>query len=445
MRILITGGAGYIGGHTLVEALNAGHEAHVVDNLCNSSVESLARVKQLTNRDFGFTRADIRDGAAMRDVVNDFAPEAVIHFAGLKAVGASVSEPLAYFDNNVAGTLALLGALRDSECRRFVFSSSATVYGDPDYLPIDEAHPLRTTNPYGRTKLQIEGILQDLAASDPAWSIALLRYFNPVGAHPSGRIGEDPVGVPDNLLPFVAQVAVGRRDALSVYGDDYDTPDGTGVRDYIHVTDLARAHLAAIDWTARARGCEAFNLGTGRGVSVLEMVEAFSEASGRPIPVRIAPRRPGDVATCFADARKAEAELGWRAELGLDEMCRSAWNWQSRNPERLRFGLKASAAGDHRRNGSRTSRDRPTQAATGPTRAGEEPIRPRTRRFFNCGNGRSGPSASGRCDGPCTPAISTSTARVIPSPCSAALPTRRRPERRTAAISRVARTMPRPS
>ena len=261
MRILITGGAGYIGGHALFEALNAGHEAHVVDNLCNSSVESLARVKQLTNRDFGFTRADIRDGAAMRDVVNDFAPEAVIHFAGLKAVGASVSEPLAYFDNNVAGTLALLGALRDSECRRFVFSSSATVYGDPDYLPIDEAHPLRTTNPYGRTKLQIEGILQDLAASDPAWSIALLRYFNPVGAHPSGRIGEDPVGVPNNLMPFVAQVAVGRRDALGVYGDDYDTPDGTGVRDYIHVTDLARAHLAAIDWSARARGCEAFNLG----------------------------------------------------------------------------------------------------------------------------------------------------------------------------------------
>ena len=333
MRILITGGAGYIGGHALIEALNAGHEAHVVDNLCNSSVESLARVKQLTNRDFGFTRADIRDGAAMRDVVNDFAPEAVIHFAGLKAVGASVSEPLEYFDNNVAGTLALLGALRDSECRRFVFSSSATVYGDPDYLPIDEVHPLRTTNPYGRTKLQIEGILQDLAASDPAWSIALLRYFNPVGAHPSGRIGEDPVGVPNNLMPFVAQVAVGRRDALGVYGDDYDTPDGTGVRDYIHVTDLARAHLAAIDWTARSHGCEAFNLGTGRGVSVLEMVEAFSEASGRPIPVRIAPRRQGDVATCFANASKAEAELGWRAELGLDEMCRSAWHWQSRNPD----------------------------------------------------------------------------------------------------------------
>ena len=268
----------------------------------------------------------------MRDVVNDFAPEAVIHFAGLKAVGASVSEPLAYFDNNVAGTLALLGALRDSECRRFVFSSSATVYGDPDHLPIDEAHPLRTTNPYGRTKLQIEGILQDLAASDPAWSIALLRYFNPVGAHPSGRIGEDPVGVPNNLMPFVAQVAVGRRDALGVYGDDYDTPDGTGVRDYIHVTDLARAHLAAIEWSARARGCEAFNLGTGRGVSVLEMVSAFSKASGRPIPVRIAPRRPGDVATCFADPRKAEAELGWRAELGLEEMCRSAWHWQSQNP-----------------------------------------------------------------------------------------------------------------
>ena len=402
-------------------------------------------MKQLTNRDFGFTRADIRDGAAMRDVVNDFAPEAVIHFAGLKAVGASVSEPLAYFDNNVAGTLALLGALRDSECRRFVFSSSATVYGDPDYLPIDEAHPLRTTNPYGRTKLQIEGILQDLAASDPAWSIALLRYFNPVGAHPSGRIGEDPVGVPDNLMPFVAQVAVGRRDALGVYGDDYDTPDGTGVRDYIHVTDLARAHLAAIDWTARARGCEAFNLGNRKrrlrardGRSVLRGQRASDPGQDRAPPAGrrrdlFRGREEGGGGARLARGTRAGRDVPERVELAVP---------QSR---RLRFGLKASAAGDHRRNGSRTSRDRPTQAATGLTRAGEEPIRPRTRRFFNCGNGRSGPSASGRCDGPCTPAISTSTARVIPSPCSAALPTRRRPERRTAAISRVARTMPRPS
>lgn len=332
MRILVTGGAGYIGGHTLVEVLNAGHEAHVVDNLSNSSAESLARIRLLTNRDFSFTQADIRDGAALRDIVTSFDPEAVIHLAGLKAVGASVSDPLPYFDNNVAGTVALLGALKCSGCRRLAFSSSATVYGNPEYLPIDEAHPLRTTNPYGRTKLQIEGILQDLAFSDLGWSIALLRYFNPVGAHPSGRIGEDPAGMPNNLMPFIAQVAVGRRATLSVFGGDYDTSDGTGVRDYIHVSDLARAHLAAVDRTGHSTGCEPFNLGTGRGVSVLEMVNAFSRVSGRPIPVRIAPRRPGDVAICFADVSKAALELGWRAEKGLDEMCWSTWHWQSQNP-----------------------------------------------------------------------------------------------------------------
>lgn len=341
MRILITGGAGYIGSHTLVEVLNAGHEAHVIDNLANASVEALARVKQLTNRDFGFTRADIRDGAAVAQVVADFAPEAVIHFAGLKAVGESVANPLAYFDANVAGSIALLGALRAAprSCRRFVFSSSATVYGDPDYLPIDEAHPLRTTNPYGRTKLQIEGILQDLAASDPGWSIALLRYFNPVGAHPSGRIGEDPAGVPNNLVPYIAQVAVGRRAALNVFGDDYDTPDGTGVRDYVHVTDLARAHLSAVEWTGGDRGCDAFNLGTGQGCSVREMVRAFTQVSGCPIPTVIAPRRPGDVASCYANADKAAAALGWRAELDIADMCRSVWRWQSQNPE----GYPASA------------------------------------------------------------------------------------------------------
>lgn len=333
MRILITGGAGYIGSHTLVEVLSAGHEAHVIDNFRNASAVALDRVKLLTNRDFGFTEADIRDAAAMRAVAEGFAPEAVIHFAGLKAVGESVADPLGYFDVNVGGTLALLGALQASGCRRFVFSSSATVYGDPDRLPIDESHPLRTTNPYGRTKLQIEGILTDLAAGHPDWTIALLRYFNPVGAHPSGRIGEDPNGVPNNLLPYVAQVAVGRRPALNVFGNDYDTPDGTGVRDYIHVSDLARAHLAAVDWTARSAGCEAFNLGTGQGTSVLEMVRAFGAASGRPIPVNIAPRRPGDVAACYANADKAAAAFGWRAELGVDDMCRSVWNWQSQNPE----------------------------------------------------------------------------------------------------------------
>jgi UDP-glucose 4-epimerase len=333
MRVLITGGAGYIGSHTLVAVLAAGHAAHVVDDLSNAHPEALARVRRLTNRAPGFTVADIRDPVAMAAVVAEFAPEAVIHFAGLKAVGASVAAPLAYFDVNVGGTIALLKALQGSACRRFVVSSSATVYGDTAYLPLDEAHPLRPTNPYGRTKLQIEGILQDLAASDPAWSVATLRYFNPVGAHVSGLIGEDPSGVPNNLVPYIAQVAVGRRPALSVFGDDYDTPDGTGVRDYLHVEDLARAHLAALEWTGRARGWEVFNLGTGRGTSVLEMVRAFEAASGRAVPLVVAPRRPGDVAACWADPGKAAAALGWRAEQGVAEMCRSAWCWQEQNPD----------------------------------------------------------------------------------------------------------------
>lgn len=343
MRILVTGGAGYIGTHTLVEVLAAGHDAHVVDNFANSRPAALTRVRQLSNRDFGFTEADLRDEAALGALVAEVRPEAVIHFAGLKAVGESVSDPLGYFDNNVGGTITLLRVLARSGCRRFVFSSSATVYGDPDYLPIDEAHPLRVANPYGRTKLQIEEILRDLAVADPGWSIALLRYFNPVGAHPSGRIGEDPAGYPNNLMPFITQVAVGRRAALNVFGTDYDTPDGTGVRDYIHVSDLARAHLAAVDWTARGagdgtgdgagRGCEAFNLGTGRGTSVLEMARAFGAAAGREIPLVLAPRRPGDVATCYADPGKARRELGWQAGLGLAEMCASSWHWQSSNPE----------------------------------------------------------------------------------------------------------------
>jgi UDP-glucose 4-epimerase len=340
VRILITGGAGYIGSHTLVEVLNAGHEACVVDNLCNASEEALRRVKLLTNRDFAFFKADIREPNAMAALIRDFQPEAVIHFAALKAVGKSVADPLPYFDNNVYGTIVLLNALKASSCRRFVFSSSATVYGDPDYLPIDEAHPLRVTNPYGRTKLQMEGVLEDLARSDPFWSIALLRYFNPVGAHASGMIGEDPNGIPDNLMPFIAQVAVGRREALNVFGDDYSTPDGSGVRDYIHVVDLARAHLAAVDWCAegqesegQGRGCEAFNLGTGQGTSVLEMAAAFGRACGHEIPVRIAPRRAGDVAAMYADSSKAERTFNWVAELDLDDMCQSSWNWQSNNPQ----------------------------------------------------------------------------------------------------------------
>jgi len=357
MRILVTGGAGYIGSHTLIAVLAAGHEAHVVDNFSNSHPEALARVRRLSNRDFGVTEADLRDKAAMAAVVAGTRPEAVIHFAGLKAVGESVAKPLAYFDNNVGGTVALLEALQASGCRRFVFSSSATVYGDPDHLPINESHPRRATNPYGRTKLQIEEMLEDLAVSDPSWSIALLRYFNPVGAHPSGDIGEDPSGIPNNLMPFIAQVAVGRRPHLNVFGDDYDTPDGTGVRDYIHVTDLARAHLAAVDWAAgnaavdaagdpprgEGRGCEAFNLGTGQGTSVREMVAAFAAAAGRPVPTVTAPRRAGDIAACWADPGKAAAALGWRAELDLAAMCRSTWAWQSRNPGGYRDA--AAAAG----------------------------------------------------------------------------------------------------
>ena len=342
MRILVTGGAGYIGSHTLLAVLAAGHEAHVIDNFSNSHPEALARVRRLSNRDFAVTEADIRDKAAMAAAVAAARPEAVIHFAGLKAVGESVAKPLSYFDVNVGGTVALLEALQAADCRRFVFSSSATVYGDPDYLPIDEGHPRRATNPYGRTKLQIEEMLEDLAASDPSWSIALLRYFNPVGAHPSGDIGEDPAGIPNNLMPFIAQVAVGRRPHLNIFGDDYDTPDGTGVRDYIHVTDLARAHLAAVDWAAGGspgtggRGCQAFNLGTGQGTSVREMVAAFADAAGRPVPTVTAPRRAGDIAACWADPSRAKAALGWRAELGLADMCRSTWAWQSRNPQGYR-------------------------------------------------------------------------------------------------------------
>ncbi len=335
MRILITGGLGYVGSHTVVEVLAAGHQVHVVDNLGSAGMAVHSAIERLTGRECGFTLADIRDAAAMEALIAAFAPEAVIHFAALKAVGESVVRPLEYFDNNVAGTITLLKALQPSACRCFVFSSSATVYGEPAYLPIDEDHPLRVTNPYGRTKLQVEGILEDLARSDPRWSIALLRYFNPVGAHASELMGEDPAGVPDNLLPYIAQVAIGRRPRLTVYGDDYDTADGTGVRDYVHVSDVAEAHLAALQWTAGpvANGCEPFNIGTGQGTSVLEMIHAFSGASGRDIPHVIAPRRPGDVASCYAAAGKAARILGWQAERNVSDMCQSAWHWQRRNPD----------------------------------------------------------------------------------------------------------------
>ena len=358
MKILVTGAAGYIGSHTVLELLEAGHDVVAVDNLCNSSRESLRRVEALTGRSVPFVEADIRDESAMRavltgapgragpDAAGDVAEspesagatvpagdfEAVIHFAGLKAVGESTEQPLAYYENNVGGTIALLRAMDAAGVRRMIFSSSATVYGDPVAVPIPETAPVGSpSNPYGYSKLMIEQILRDLAAADSRWSVALLRYFNPVGAHPSGRIGEDPRGIPNNLVPFISQVAVGRREALSVFGDDYPTPDGTGVRDYIHVVDLARGHLAALEHIKP--NCRVWNLGTGRGYSVYEAVAAFEKAAGREIPIRVAPRRPGDIATCYADPTRARDELGWQAEHDLDAMMRDAWNWQQQNPD----------------------------------------------------------------------------------------------------------------
>ena len=331
MNILVTGGAGYIGSHTCVELLSSGHSVTVVDNLTNSSSVAIERVKRITGRDVRFELADIRDADALDRVLASEQFDAVVHFAGLKAVGESVAEPLRYFENNVTGTLRLLESMGRAGVRRLVFSSSATVYGDPASVPIREDFPLSASNPYGRTKLFIEDILRDLHRSDARWDITLLRYFNPVGAHPSGLIGEDPAGIPNNLMPYVSQVAVGRLERLNVWGSDYPTPDGTGVRDYIHVVDLARGHLAALEAQYEA-GVRAFNLGTGRGFSVLEMISAFEKASGRPVPYTLAPRRPGDVAMCYADASLAHRKLGWAAELGVERMCEDAWRWQSRNP-----------------------------------------------------------------------------------------------------------------
>jgi len=346
MRILITGGAGYIGSHTLLEVLAAGHDALVVDSFRGASPEALERVRHLSGRDFAVMSLDIRATEALAAAVDGFRPDAVIHFAGLKAVGESFRIPLEYFDVNVTGALSLLRVLESTGCRRFVFSSSATVYGHPDYLPVDEMHPRRAISPYGRSKLHIEEILEDLAAGDGQWCIALLRYFNPVGAHPSGSIGEDPAGIPNNLMPIIAQVAVGRRERLNVWGGDYDTPDGTCIRDYIHVTDLAKAHVAAVNWTSRASGCEALNIGTGSGRSVLEMVAAFRSASGQPIPLTMSDRRQGDAPVLYADPSKARRLLGWQASLGLDDMCASTWTWQSRNPFGYQRGLVATGAGN---------------------------------------------------------------------------------------------------
>ena len=332
MRVLVTGGAGYIGSHACVELLEAGHSVTVVDNLCNSNEKSLRRVREITGRGLDFVRADLRDGAALDRILREQRFDAAIHFAGLKAVGESVQRPIDYYENNVGGTLSLCRALARAAVRNLVFSSSATVYGDPASVPIREDFPLCATNPYGRSKLFIEEILKDLHGADPTWSLVLLRYFNPVGAHPSGRIGEDPGGIPNNLMPFVAQVAVGKLPRLRVFGDDYPTPDGTGVRDYIHVVDLARGHLAALEKLREAPGVVVYNLGTGRGYSVLEMVAAFERASGRPIPYEIVARRPGDIATCYADPALAREELGWQAELGIDAMVTDTWRWQSQNP-----------------------------------------------------------------------------------------------------------------
>ena len=318
-----------------MELLNAGHAVTVFDNFSNSHPEALARVERITGKPLRVVRGDIRDRASLVGALRESGATAVIHFAGLKAVGESVEKPLAYYDNNVVGTLRLLEAMGECGVKTLVFSSSATVYGDPQRLPLTEDHPLSATNPYGRSKLMIEDMLRDLHRSDPSWRFGILRYFNPVGAHASGLIGEDPQGIPNNLLPFVAQVAVGRREFLNVWGNDYATPDGTGVRDYIHVVDLALGHLKALDALARLKGTDTLltvNLGTGTGYSVLDIVKAFETASGRAVPYKIAARRPGDIAACYADPKKAFDLLGWRAERGLSAMCADAWRWQSANP-----------------------------------------------------------------------------------------------------------------
>jgi UDP-glucose 4-epimerase len=332
LTILVTGGAGYIGSHTCVELLQAGHDIVVIDNLSNSHSEALDRIAELGGRAFPVYIQDLTDRQALRAIFRVHGIESVIHFAGLKAVGESVQLPLKYYHQNLMSTMTLCETMEEHGVRRLLFSSSATVYGMPDQVPISEEAAIGAINPYGRTKQMIEQMLGDLAIADPRWSIAVLRYFNPVGAHESGRIGEDPSGVPNNLLPYIAQVAVGKLKEVAVFGDDYDTADGTGVRDYIHVVDLAQGHLRALGKLASGEGLQAYNLGTGRGYSVLEMIKAFEKASGRRIPYRIAARRSGDVGACYANPAKANAELGWEAKRGIDEMCADAWRWQLTNP-----------------------------------------------------------------------------------------------------------------
>lgn len=338
MKILVTGGAGFIGSHTVLELLNANYDVVVVDNFCNSCEESLKRVAELTGKTPKLHKVDVRDREALDKVFKEEGPiDAVIHFAALKAVGESTKIPLKYYGNNITGTITLCEVMAANNCKNIVFSSSATVYGEPKSVPIREDFPTPgATNPYGWTKLMMEQIFRDLQKADPTWNIILLRYFNPIGAHESGRIGEDPAGIPNNLLPYVAQVAVGRLKELSVFGNDYPTPDGTGVRDYIHVVDLALGHLKAIEKLTQKPGLAIYNLGTGHGYSVLQIVEAFKKASGRDVPYQIKPRRPGDIAECWADPSKAERELGWKATRDINKMCEDAWRWQSQNPNGFR-------------------------------------------------------------------------------------------------------------
>lgn len=333
MKILVTGGAGYIGSHTCVELLNEGYEVVIVDNLYNASEKAVQRVQEITGKELTFYNSDIRDYNAMSSIFSKEKPDAVIHFAGLKAVGESVSKPLEYYENNIGGTLNLCKAMRENGCKNIIFSSSATVYGDPAFIPITEECPKGVcTNPYGWTKHMLEQILTDFHTADQEWNVILLRYFNPIGAHKSGLIGEDPKGIPNNLLPYVAQVAIGKLECVGVFGNDYDTPDGTGVRDYIHVVDLARGHVKAINKLMEHPGVKIYNLGTGKGYSVLDVIKAFGKACGKEIPYQIKARRPGDIATCYSDASLAKKELGWEAQYGIEEMCADSWRWQKNNP-----------------------------------------------------------------------------------------------------------------
>ncbi|WP_059070236.1 UDP-glucose 4-epimerase GalE [Mediterraneibacter massiliensis] len=333
MSILVTGGAGFIGSHTCVELLNAGYEVVIVDNLYNASEKVIGRIEEITGKSVKFYKADVRDANALHEIFAKEAVEAVIHFAGLKAVGESVAKPLEYYDNNINGTLTLCDVMRKHDVKNIIFSSSATVYGDPAFIPITEECPKGIcTNPYGWTKWMLEQILTDLHTADKDWNVVLLRYFNPIGAHKSGKIGEDPKGIPNNLMPYITQVAIGKLQCLGVFGDDYDTPDGTGVRDYIHVVDLAIGHVRSVEKLKEKAGVSVYNLGTGKGYSVLDMVKAFGKACGKEIPYEIRPRRAGDIATCYCDAAKAKEELHWEAKRGLEEMCEDSWRWQSQNP-----------------------------------------------------------------------------------------------------------------